>query len=294
MNPAIREFSYNVWRKLHPLGELDQLSVAQLEEEDERLYYVYTGKHMDFANPQTFNEKVQWLKIHDATERKTRCADKIAVRDVVADAVGEDVLIPILGTWNSAEDVSLEGLPQRFLLKANHGSSMSEIVDMQAGANEEALRAQCAQWLSTNQAALLFEMHYAGIERKILAEAFVDDIEWEFQAWCFDGEVGFIAAIQDPHGVNEKQFFSPQWLRKPYISSPPVYRGVVDRPQCLDTLLSNSRKLSEGFAHVRIDWYSSKSAGLLFSEMTFAPAAGFIRWQPDEYDRILGAYIKLP
>ena len=155
------------------------------------------------------------------------------------------------------------------------------------------IRAKAATWLSCDFASRFFEMHYAQITPRVYAEEWIDDIEWEYQAWCFSGKAEFVAAIQNPHGTNKKQFFSPTWERLPFVSSLPEYEGTVERPDTLPQILEYSERLAKDFIFVRVDWYGTRH-GLMFSEMSFTPAYGIVKWQPSDYNMKVGELIHLP
>ena len=293
MNRLIRLVRYWIHRHLHPVNERTLCSQSLLERELDWAYYARYGEHPNLQDPATFNEKMQWLKIHDAVPLKTICADKLAVRPYVAQRVDEEVLPQVFRTWERAEDVDFQGLPASFVLKANHGSGMMSMVNDMAAADMQATREACAQWLDTDFALTMLERWYSDIPRKVFAEELLDDIEWEYQVWCFNGKARYVGAMHDPHGSNEKQFFTPDWKRQPFVSSLPILEGDVERPDNLETLLNYSERLAADFAFVRVDWYSC-TQGLRFSELTFTPAGGFVQWTPREYDAKLGALLNLP
>lgn len=293
MNRLLRLFRYWVHRRLHPVNERTICSQSLLEGELDWAYYARYGTHPNLEAPRTFNEKMQWLKIHDAIPLKTRCADKLAVRDYVAARVGESVLPQVYRTWESANDVDFACLPLSFALKANHGSGMMKLVADVTEENIDEIRAACEQWLATDFALTMLERWYSDIPRKVFAEELLGDIEWEYQVWCFNGKARYVGAMHDPHGSNEKQFFSPDWKRQPFVSSLPILEGDIPRPGDLDTILEYSERLAADFAFVRVDWYSC-TQGLRFSELTFTPAGGFVQWTPREYDARLGELLVLP
>ena len=264
----------------------------ELEQAVGTWYRLAAGKEPDFSNPSTFNERIQWLKAHDLDPRKATYSDKVGVRDHVASVVGEDVLLEQYGVWERAEDVDFEGIARPFMFKPNHTSGDRLFVDDSVDVREA--RKKAKKWLKEDFSAVCIERHYAFIPPKVFAEEYLDDIVFEYQAWCFKGEIAFIAAIVEPHGVNEKQFFTTEWEREPFVSSKPIYEGVVERPERLDDILDYSKRLADDFSHVRVDWYWSKSKGLKFSEMTFAPAAGNIGWYPEEYNEKLAHLIEIP
>lgn len=290
---ALRIVSYRAHRALKPKDWVHTLDEAQLEREVGRWYYAMCGERMDFDNARSFNQKLQWLKVHDKDPRKATLSDKLAVRETIAREVGEDVLPRLYASWDNAEQIDFTGLPKQFFLKCNNGSGMMKRIDDVSSVDMDEIRARVATWLTHDFAATYLEMHYADITPKVYAEELLDDIEWEYQAWCFSGKVEFIAAIHDPHGINEKQFFSPTWEKLPFVSSPPEYQGTIACPDCLSQIIEWSERLASDFIFVRVDWYGTRH-GLMFSEMSFTPAYGIVHWQPASYNDRIGELIHLP
>ncbi|WP_428391757.1 hypothetical protein [Lichenicoccus sp.] len=59
----------------------------------------------DLRHPRTLNEKVAWRMLHDRNPLIPLTIDKLLVRDWVAARVGSEVLVPLLGAWDRAEDI---------------------------------------------------------------------------------------------------------------------------------------------------------------------------------------------
>lgn len=290
---ALRIVLYRLHRASKPKDWIHTLDTAQLEREVDRWYYSERGEHVDFEHPISFSEKMQWLKVHDDDPRKATLSDKLAVRETIETKVGSEVLPQVYASWDSADAIDFDGLPERFYLKCNNGSGMMMRIDGASQANMDEVRAKASEWFACDFASRYFEMHYTHITPRVYAEEWLDDIEWEYQAWCFSGKAEFIAAIHDPHGVNEKQFFSPAWEKLPFVSSPPEYAGTIARPDCLEQIVAWSERLADGFTFVRVDWYGTRH-GLMFSEMSFTPAYGLVHWVPDSYNQKVGELIHLP
>jgi hypothetical protein len=216
---AARMARYKLYRRGTQPGWAAELSEDELAREVARWYQATTGRVLDLAHPTSFSEKMQWLKVYDHDPRKTTLSDKLAVRPFVAEVAGEGVLPVVYRSWDTPEEVDFTGLPQRFFFKCTTGSGMMSRIEDAAATDIEALRERATGWFARDFAGEYFEMHYAPISPRLYAEEWIDDILWEYQAWCFDGQPAFVAAIHDPHGVNEKQFFSPAWERLPFVSS---------------------------------------------------------------------------
>lgn len=293
LSSTFRAGLYKLYRMTKPAGWVHDLTDEELEREVSRWYFATCGDHMDFAHPKSFSQKMQWLKIHDKDPRKTVLSDKLAVREVIEDKLGDKVLTKLYGRWQDPQEIDFTGLPKSFFLKCNNGSGMMMRIEDSAQVDMGLVRKNAAKWIAHDFAAQYFEMHYADIISEVYAEEWIDDIEWEYQAWCFSGKVAFIAAIHDPHGKNEKQFFSPTWEKLPFVSSPPEYQGTIEAPEELSTILSWSEQLADDFTFVRVDWYGTRH-GLMFSEMSFTPAYGIVKWVPSEQNIKVGELIHLP
>lgn len=77
---------------------------------------------LNLENPKTFNEKLQWLKLNDRRPEYTMMVDKYLVRAYIAEKIGEEHLIPLLGVWDDPDEIDFEKLPDQFVLKCNHNS----------------------------------------------------------------------------------------------------------------------------------------------------------------------------
>ena len=179
--------SETVWR-LQNQRQVKNLSPQRYAAGLAQDYQRYTGKPLDFNNLTTFTEKVQWLKIYDSTPLKSRLADKYAVRRWVADKIGAQYLIPLLGVWDDFDDIDFDELPDQFVLKCNHGCGMNIIVRDKKTFNKQRAREKINAWLAFDLTCLFLELHYTRIKRKILAEQFMtngnlpDLIDYKF--WC--------------------------------------------------------------------------------------------------------------
>ena len=156
---------------------ISKTTEAQYKDTIENLYLFIEGRKLDLAHPVTFNEKIQWLKLYDSSELKTRLADKFLVRKWIAEKIGEQYLVPIIGVYDCVEDINFDTLPNRFVLKANHGSGWNIIVKDKDKANIDEIKDQLKKWLSTNFAFREgFELHYRDIKPRIIAEEYIDEL----------------------------------------------------------------------------------------------------------------------
>lgn len=299
-------YAYQVakaWLKGRPFDayhDYASLKEDQYPKELTLWYYMTTGRKLDLENPQTFNDKSQWLKLYDCTPLKTQLADKYLVRDWVKERIGEECLVPLLGVWNSFDQINFDLLPDRFVLKANHGSGWNIVVRDKAAFDKAAARRQFAAWMSTNYAfAYGFELHYANIPRKIIAERYIENADgnlYDYKIHCFNGKPQYVQVIGDRDLIKHtgrEAFYDTQWNLMPFTYNYPRYEKPIPRPGALGRLLELTGILCRGFAYARIDLYVLDE-GIKFGEITFIPSSGTDRWNPPETDLMLGQMVTLP
>ncbi len=263
-----------------------------------RWYRNKTGKFLDFDNPETFNEKIQWLKLYDSTPIKTRLADKYLVREWVADKIGEQYLIPLLGVYDNFDQIDFGSLPDRFVIKCNHGCAYNVIVKNKNYFDIDDAKQKINVWL---QEKFAFEngceMHYKNIN-PIIIESFLENKDedlYDYKFWCFDGKVKYIQFLSERNTNGLKMaFYDTNWNKQKFVYSYPLDSKTIERPDNLDEMIFLAEKLSKGFSHVRVDLYRLDDGTIYFGEMTFTSASGICRWNDKKIDRQFGDWIKLP
>ncbi len=272
------------------------------------MWWVETGKSLNLKNPKGFNEKLQWLKLYDHRPEYTRYADKILVREFVKNTIGEEHLVPLIGTWNRAEEIDFDSLPNQFVLKCNHnsGGGMCICTD-KAKLDIQTVRKKLNTSLRKNTYYDKREWPYKNIQPKILCEQFVVDhdpqntsgtlIDYKFH--CFNGEPKFLYIGTDDisegvKGEAKLSFLDLDWKTPPFYRSDHKPISInVEKPECFDEMINIAKKLSKGIPFVRVDlyWVNGK---ILFSEMTFYPGGGNGYFSPKEWEYKLGDWITLP
>ena len=252
---------------------------------------------LDLENPKTFNEKIQWLKLYDSTPLKTRLADKYLVRDWVKEKIGEEYLIPLLGVWDKFDDIDFDKLPDRFVLKCNHGCAYNIIVKDKSKFNKKEARKKINKWMKENFAYKTgLELHYADIPRKIIAEEDIEDSNKElndYKIMCFNGKPQYIWIDQGRFSNRTENIYNKKWELQPFLLTYPNSKEQVPPPKNLDKMFKFAKILSEGFSFVRVDFYNIDGK-IYFGEMTFTSASGTEKFIPSEYNRILGDMLELP
>lgn len=261
-------------------------------------YKKVTGCNLNLDNPQTFNEKIQWLKLYDSTPLKTRLADKYLVRDWVKEKIGEQYLIPLLGVYDKFEDIDFEELPDQFVIKCNHGSGYNIIVTDKEKLNLYDTKQKINKWMKENYAFKYgFELHYRDIKPLIIIEEFLEEISnniYDYRFFCCNGKVEQIW-LDVGSGTNEhkRKIFDRNWNEFNITVKWPVLEAKIEKPKNLSMMIKLSEKLSTDFPLVRVDFYNINSK-IYFGEMTFTSMSGTGKFQPSYEDLNLGKKISLP
>jgi len=258
------------------------------------------GYALDLDHPETFNEKLQWLKLNYRDPLMTRCTDKIGVRDYVADTAGREYLTEMLAVFDSAADIDFEALPSRFVLKTTNGSGTNIFCPDKDELDITQARAQLASWLrpSASQYNLGYEWGYKNVVPRSLCEEYLGDAGTikDYKFFCFAGEPRLIY-VSTEHGSKadiDMDFMDVEWRRLPYRRTSYAWHDAVpEHPKHLDVMVDLARRLAQPFPFVRVDLYEIDSR-VLFSELTFYPANGTGAFENLEHDREIGAMLPLP
>ncbi len=262
-------------------------------------YFHKTGKQLDLENPQTFNEKIQWLKLYDSTPLKTKLADKYLVRDWVKEKIGEEYLIPLLGVWENFDDIDFDKLPDKFVLKANHGSAWNIIVTDKNSFDKKSAKKNFDKWLRTDYSLKSFETHYRNIKPLIIAEEYIEADDGDLKDYkflCFNGEVKYVWVDKDRYKHHKRNLYDINWNLVPEkISENHIYENFSPcaKPYNFEKMLKFANIMSKDFPFVRVDFYENDNK-LYFGEMTFTSASGTHIFTPEDFDLKLGNLIHLP
>ena len=257
-------------------------------------------EELNLDNPQTFNEKIQWLKLYDSTPIKTKLADKYLVRDWVKDKIGEEYLIPLLGVYDKFEDIDFDKLPNKFVIKCNHGCAYNIIVKDKSKLDLSDVKAKLDKWMNENFAFKWgVELHYRDIQPKIIIEKFIENKTsgdlYDYKFWCFNGKVHYIQFLSERNLDGLKMaFYDKDWKKQHFVYSHPLDKKNIQKPDNLQKMIELAEKLSQGFNHVRVDFYRLDDGTIYFGEMTFTSASGSCKWNDEKINKHLGNLIKIP
>ena len=271
------------------------LSYEEIKTELCKAYKNRMGYDLDLDHPKTFNEKIQWSKLNDKDPMRTKLSDKEAVRDWVIQKLGTDeYCIRRYGTWDSFDDICFDDLPDSFILKTNHGFATNMIVKDKNRLDKKACKRQFDKWMKKSFLGPTMEYQYLGIHPKIICEELLfsdkDDLP-DYKFFCFDGKV-YCSYLMEDYSLDPKNgrlgFLDRDWNLMPYRRK--EYKPLETQPpKPLNyvRMLEIAETLSEGFPHVRVDLYNIDGK-IYFGEMTFTTTAGYVEFDPPEFDKILG------
>ena len=246
------------------------------------------GKNVDLKNPKTFNEKIQWCKLHYYPKNKTvvQCADKYAVREYIKEKGLEHTLVPLLGAWKDARDIDWDTLPEKFVLKCAHGCAYNILCPDKNKLDKEATVKQLNKWLKEDFGAFNLEWHYSQISpRMIVCEEFLGACITDYKFFCFNGEPKCIYVSNDLIHDRQAQigFFDLEGKKLPLKRDDYTDIEEVILPAFFSEMLENAKALCKEFPFVRVDFFLANDR-YYFAELTFTPGAGMMPFNPDKYD----------
>lgn len=270
----------------------------------ERTFAQAFGYPLDWNNPRTLNEKMNWMKLNVRDPLQRVAADKYAVREHVKAKIGEKYLIPLLKKYDRAKDVRFSELPEAFVLKVNHGSGQNWIVRDKAQEDERKVVRQFREWMATSHYTASREWPYQGMKPVIVAEELLVDedgaIPSDYKFHCFGGKVATIQVDQDRETAHRRNFYDLDWKLQPFIwtewagDQPSWPNGPpVPRPEGLAEMIRVAKTLSADFPYARIDLFYCGEK-VYFGEITFYHGGGFERFDPPDFDRVFGEKLVLP
>lgn len=262
-------------------------------------YRLIIGKKLNLKNPKTFNEKLQWLKLYDRKAEYIKLVDKYEVRKYIAETIGEDYLIPMLGVYDSYKEIDVDTLPNQFVLKPNHTSGDIYICKDKSKINYIELKRKINRWFKRNYYWVHREWPYKNVKPRIICEKYMVDESGtelkDYKFMCFNGEVKclFVCSNRNSQEGLNVDFYDMDWNPMPFERHYKRSGKVIPKPKTFDKMVEFSKVLSKNIPFVRVDFYEV-NGHLFFGELTFYPGSGFEEFIPEKYDYILGSWLKLP
>lgn len=284
------------WNYLASFGKYDNWDDESFLK---KAFKCHMKRELNLVTPKTFNEKLQWLKLHDRKPEYTMMVDKYAVRKYIADTIGEEYLIPLLGVWDNPDEIDFDALPNQFVLKCNHNSGLGMcICKDKSKLDIEKVKNELRKGLKQDYYLTCREWPYKNVKRRIIAEKYMSDEGKEelsdYKVLCFNGEPKIVEVHKGRFNGQHTQDCYDEFWNKTDIEQYdlPKTDEILPKPIFLEEMLRLSKLLSKDLIHVRVDWYFTNNR-LYFGELTFFDGSGYNLFCGNA-DELLGSWIKLP
>ena len=258
------------------------------------------GRLPDLKRPKTINEKMQYLKLYTYKDDPliTQCADKYAVREYIHRKDLDPIMPELYGVYRTAEEIEWDKLPEKFVLKCNHGSGFNILCKDKSILDVEMAKEKLTGWLATEFGRRSLEPHYKSISRRIIAEEYLGDDIHTYKFYCFNGEPRVLYVSSNEDGVYDKyyDYFDMDWNHlKVGLRGHLVHNDdeAPSAPSNFSKMKEICGVLSSDFPFVRVDLYDVESK-VYFSELTFTPTGGKMHLNPPETEKIWGEWLTLP
>jgi len=257
-------------------------------------YYLSFGSKLNLHSPKSYNEKLQWLKLYDRNPLYHILVDKLKVKEYVKNKIGEEYVIKTLKVWESVDDINLEDLPERFVLKTTNGGGNTgvAICTDKSHFNLEEVKKKLQWSLKFDIYKYSGEWAYKGVTKKIIAEEYIEprfgmnDLP-DYKFFCVNGEVKalFVATErQNPSEEVKFDFFDSNFNHLPFRQGHEHAKILPQKPVNFDRMKQIASVLSQGIPHVRVDLYDLGDK-VLFGEFTMYHFGGFVPFDPIEWDK---------
>ncbi len=263
-------------------------------------YNCIMGKKLNLDNPVTYNEKLQWLKLYDRKPEYTKMVDKYEAKKYVADIIGEEYIIPTLGVWDNVNDIDFDALPNQFVLKCTHDSGGLVICKDKAELDIENAKNTLNHFLNRNFYSVHREWPYKDVKHRIIAEKYMEDESGkdlkDYKFFCFNGEpkLLYISEGLSDHSTAKISFADMDYNIAEFKRNDfKPFNELPKKPINFEKMKELAKVLSKDRAFIRVDFYEINKK-IFFGELTFFPCSGYLPFDPEKYDKILGDWITLP
>jgi hypothetical protein len=263
------------------------------------LHRMFMGEKCSLNPPRTYNEKLQWLKLHDRKPEYVKMVDKYEVRSYIKELFGEEYLIPCYGVYNTFEEIDFERLPDQFVLKCTHDSGSVIICKDKASFDKNEAKQRLEKAMKKNYYRAYREWPYKEVKPRIIIEQYMEEEKGgdltDYKIMCFNGKAKVVKVHEDRFSDEHTQtFYDREWNRLPFGQGvvPPTTEKR-QKPKEMETLFAMSEKITKDMYHARVDWYVIRGR-IYFGEITFYNSSALKPFSSREDDLYLGSLLKLP
>ena len=262
-------------------------------------YRIKTGRKLNLKNPQRYTEKLQWYKLNYRNPLMTKCADKYTVREYIESKGLGHILNELYGVYDNVNEIDFDKLPNKFVLKTTNDSDTNIFCKDKANSDLEEIKKKMNKKIKERtQIPLAREWAYNNSKRRIICEKLLEDKDTkdnsinDYKFLCFNGKPEFIVYDVDRYLGHKRNFYDTTWKYLNISSDCPNFGDIVERPEKLEEMLEIAKILSENFPAVRVDLYCVQNK-IYFGELTFYPWSGYVKFEPDKFDFVLGEKFNL-
>ena len=238
------------------------------------------GGDYNESNIITIQDKLNWLLVHDSPESKTNIVDKILLRNYSKKILGKDICVPIIKIYNSIDEINLKELPEKFVIKCNHGSNMNIIVNNKSEFNFKNAKIKLKKWMKVNYGLNNYEYQYINIKKKIFAEKFLCDNITDYKFYCFNGYPKLIKVQSKYYKKKIKMYhyYDDNWkitdIETNLKDNIKLRNFNFSKPKQFKLMMMYAKIFARDFSFIRVDLYEFNDT-IYLSELTFTPANAF-------------------
>ena len=295
----VSDYLKNPYKVILPLAARGCFKTMPDEKYLKLMFRARMGKKLNLDAPQTFNEKLQWLKLYNRKPEYTRMVDKYEAKAYVAERIGAEHIIPTLGVWNSFDEIDFNKLPRQFVLKCTHDSGGLVICKDKEKLDVKAAREKIEKSLKTSYYEWGREWPYKDVKPRIIAEKYMQDTETEdlkdYKFFCFGGMAKCFKVDFDRFIEHHANYYDADGNILDFGESaypPNLQKEIALNKLVLKKMEEFAEELSQTSPFLRVDFYDVNGT-IYFGEMTFYPASGFGKFTSDEWDLVLGKWIPI-
>lgn len=264
------------------------------------IYWANFGKQINWSNPLTFNEKIQWLKLYDQNQLYTIIVDKIKMKEWIKSKIGDGYIIPTLGVWETPDEIDIDILPNKFVLKWNHDSGSIVVCKDKTLFDKEGALKKLQRGSKVNGFWYGREKPYLNVPPKVFAEEYMEDEAThelrDYKIFTFNGvaKLLLVASERQKEGVDTKFDFYDMNLNHIDMRNQHENAAMAPEPPSQFNMMKElAETLSKGFAHLRVDFYEV-NGHVFIGELTLYHGSGFMTFSPESWNYKLGSWINLP
>lgn len=284
-----------IWNERRRIKGNKEFKKISDEEFIKQFYGNAFRKELNLENPITFNEKLNWLKLNYKNKVATKCADKYEVRQYIKDKGYEDILNDLIDVYEDVNEIDINKLPDKCVLKGTHGSGWNLIIDDKNKVNWKPWKLIMKSWIKQNFYYYGREWVYKDIKPRIICEKYLQDSKGElldYKFLCFNGQPQLIQVDIDRFQEHTRNIYDLDWNLTPIEILYNRSDKLITKPENLERMIDISRDISRDFPHVRVDFYEVDGR-LYFGELTFYHESGTGKFNHEKYDEIIGSWLHL-